>query len=156
MKDTSKNSISLKMPLRGMERQIAHVFESWRQTCSFPIWPCFLKVYEASCAYRGLIYWVLLSLYWSLLDKEPLINFLFLPTSIIISVRWANVADKEALWDSSWISPWGFLITEKLWTRQDITSRSHNSRSTWEILGHTVALSYSYNKENVHVTRVSD
>lgn len=33
-----------------------------------------------------------------LLDKkEPLIDFLLLPTSTIISVRWTDVADKEAL-----------------------------------------------------------
>lgn len=59
--------------------------------------PDFLQVYEASCASKGLIYRIPLFLYWKLLDKkEPLIDFLLLPTSIITSVKWTAVADKEA------------------------------------------------------------
>lgn len=39
--------------------------------------------------------------------------------------------------------------------RQDITSRRHISKSTWEILGHAVASGYACKREYMHVTWVS-
>ena len=100
--------------LWGMKSQIANTFESWRQICLLSLSPCSLQVYEASCAQKGLTYWILLSLYWSVLNKEdPLISFLLMPASIIISVRSTDLADKEHLWNGLWISPWGFLIIER-------------------------------------------